>query len=233
MINKPGIYVIKSFTSERCYVGSAVDMRGRKNKHLSDLRKNRHHSIKLQRHFNKYGEADLFFDVLENINDVVLLKNVEQFFIDTINPYFNNYPTASSCLGCKHSEESKLRRKSLKNALGHKMTNEQKENCRKGQLKMHEENPHLREIARVRATGNRNKRGKKLSEKQVLGMTGSSHYAYYDLPEDKKMEVIKKYGPVKLNKKEHRLYSSRSLAKEYGVSRNKIMQIVNNFKLTA
>jgi group I intron endonuclease len=55
---------------------------------LSALRKQTHHSKILQNHFNKYGEADLIFSVLVGCDKKDLLK-MEQYFIDSYNPFFN------------------------------------------------------------------------------------------------------------------------------------------------
>jgi group I intron endonuclease len=102
-----GIYQIQSkIEPERIYIGSAINVTRRWKCHLSDLRKNKHHSIKLQRHFNKYGENDLQFSVLRNCEKEYLIIN-EQSLIDICNPYFNICKIAGSPLGVKRSEETK------------------------------------------------------------------------------------------------------------------------------
>lgn len=59
------IYMIQSnIKSKRCYIGSAVNYNIRKRLHLSQLKNNKHHSIKLQNHYNKYGKDDLIFSTL-------------------------------------------------------------------------------------------------------------------------------------------------------------------------
>jgi group I intron endonuclease len=104
--NKSGIYMIRSISHKnRFYIGSAICLRLRHNKHFLDLQKNTHHSIKLQRHYNKYGRSDLVFIILE-FCDNDHLKMVEQFYIDKLNPYFNCSKNAYSRLGLKHSPES-------------------------------------------------------------------------------------------------------------------------------
>lgn len=102
------VYKIQSnIKPERIYIGSAASgFRHRKALHLYNLRHNNHHSKKLQNHFNKYGESDLVFSILiccekENILDR------EQFFLDSIKPWFNNSKKAGNCLGVKHSLESR------------------------------------------------------------------------------------------------------------------------------
>ena len=102
-----GIYQIKSnIKPERVYIGSAVNIQNRWALHLFLLRKKQHHSLKLQRHYNKYGESDLSFTILLGCRKEDLLK-VEQYFIDSYNPYFNICRQAGSQFGIKRSEKTK------------------------------------------------------------------------------------------------------------------------------
>lgn len=60
-----GIYIIESKVHpDRSYVGSACNFNSRRNRHLGDLRKDIHNNVKLQAHYNKYGEADLMFSII-------------------------------------------------------------------------------------------------------------------------------------------------------------------------
>jgi len=101
-----GVYKIQSkIKPERVYIGSAVNIPERWGNHLYRLAKNDHHSIKLQRHYNKYGKNDLVFSIIVGCdkNDLIV---TEQFYIDAYNPWFNILPKAGSCMGVKHSEET-------------------------------------------------------------------------------------------------------------------------------
>jgi group I intron endonuclease len=103
-----GIYQIQSkIKPRRIYVGSAAYLKNRWYEHLKLLRKNNHHSIKLQNHFNKYGESDLIFIILEQCLPEFLIIR-EQYYIDTLNPFFNICQIAGSTLGFLHSIETKL-----------------------------------------------------------------------------------------------------------------------------
>jgi group I intron endonuclease len=96
-----GIYKIQSIIKpDRFYIGSAVNLHHRWICHLSDLRKGKHHSGKLQNHFNKYGEADLVFIIIEPCLPEFLIIR-EQFYINELKPWFNVCPTAGSMLGLK------------------------------------------------------------------------------------------------------------------------------------
>lgn len=104
-----GIYKIQSISHpDRCYIGSAVNIKNRWRLHLYWLRLNKHDNSRLQNHFNKYTESDLSFSILLPCERDVLIKN-EQYFIDTLNPYFNICRVAGSSLGVLHSEETKER----------------------------------------------------------------------------------------------------------------------------
>jgi group I intron endonuclease len=105
------IYKIQSqLHPERCYIGSAVNISNRKYEHLKKLRRNKHHSIKLQNHYNKHGESDLIFTVLLGCDKEDLII-YEQYFIDALSPWFNICKKAGNTLGIKGvwSEETKKR----------------------------------------------------------------------------------------------------------------------------
>lgn len=106
-MNVSGIYKIESLCKpERVYIGSAMNIKLRRNGHLSKLRSGKHGNNKLQGHFNKYGEADLVFNIIESCAIDNLLDR-EQFFINELTPSFNICKTAGSVRGRKHSEISK------------------------------------------------------------------------------------------------------------------------------
>jgi group I intron endonuclease len=102
-MNIPGIYKIQSIVKqERFYIGSSLNLEYRWKCHLIELKNNHHHSKKLQRHFNKYGESDLIFIVVEPCFPQFLLQR-EQYYIDILKPFFNICLVAVSRLGTKDS----------------------------------------------------------------------------------------------------------------------------------
>jgi group I intron endonuclease len=109
-MNISGIYQIQSkIKPNRIYIGSSIDIATRWKEHISKLRKNKHKNLRLQHHFNKYGFFDLNFSILIGCDKSDLITN-EQFFIDSLNPWFNIHKKADSPLGLKRSEESKRKR---------------------------------------------------------------------------------------------------------------------------
>jgi group I intron endonuclease len=99
------IYKIKLFDG-RCYIGSAVNFDDRKRRHLHDLRHRKHHSVKLQRAWDKYGEFNFEFEILEQCDRSELIAS-EQRWIDLVHPQFNVERVAGSSIGRKHSEPTR------------------------------------------------------------------------------------------------------------------------------
>lgn len=102
-----GIYEIRNTSSNKIYVGSAVNLNSRRRDHTDTLRRGAHHNRHLQRAFNKYGGSSFVFSVLEFVEDKTRLIEREQYYIDTLKPDYNILPTAGSLLGFKFSGESK------------------------------------------------------------------------------------------------------------------------------
>jgi len=102
-----GIYRIESLTKpERVYVGSSVNIKTRWRKHLRELRSNNHVNQILQNHFNKYGETDFVFVIVELCFPEFLTAR-EQYYINKEKPHFNICGIAGTTLGFNHSEEAK------------------------------------------------------------------------------------------------------------------------------
>ena len=102
-----GIYQIQSIINpERIYIGSAINITNIWDHHKSLLRLNKHHSIKLQNHYNKYGLSDLELIILHECNKELLIIE-EQRFINEFNPWFNICKIAGSSIGRICSDETK------------------------------------------------------------------------------------------------------------------------------
>jgi group I intron endonuclease len=64
-----GIYEIVNIVNNKRYIGSSINIRNRKNAHYNTLRKNKHPNPHLQKAFNKYGESNFCFNVLEDMGE--------------------------------------------------------------------------------------------------------------------------------------------------------------------
>lgn len=106
-----GIYKIQNVVNGKCYIGSAKSFRTRFRKHKNVLVKNAHHSIKLQRAWNKHGEDAFIFQPIIFCEPKNLLF-YEQQAIDAFNSYCDGYNAtikANSALGLKRSDKTKAK----------------------------------------------------------------------------------------------------------------------------
>ena len=95
-----GIYQITNQVNGKRYIGSSVCIETRWRVHLTALRDGTHHSLYLQRVFNKYGEEAFAFEILEKIKKEQCIQR-EQHYFDTLSPEYNISPTAGSTLGIR------------------------------------------------------------------------------------------------------------------------------------
>lgn len=105
-MNNSGIYAIKNIANRKLYVGSALNLSKRWSNHKSDLNKNKHSNIHLQRAWNKYGIDNFVFEILEYCEKESLIIK-EQSWMDFCKPDYNLNPVAGSNLGRKWSNEVK------------------------------------------------------------------------------------------------------------------------------
>ena len=104
-----GIYAIENTVNGKMYVGSAANLKSRKNSHSSLLRKGTHTNEKLQRSYNKHGEEAFKIRTLLVCRREDLLF-YEQLAIDKFNAVKSGYniaPIAGSPLGVKRTPEAK------------------------------------------------------------------------------------------------------------------------------
>lgn len=95
-----GIYQIKNKNNGKLYVGSAKNFSNRWNRHLYSLKGGFHHSIKLQRSYDKHGEESFEFSVIEELpykKDIILER--ENFWIKELNSKDNGYNIADASFG--------------------------------------------------------------------------------------------------------------------------------------
>ena len=121
-----GIYQIRNQQNNKCYVGSAVNMYQRYHRHLHDLRHSKHHSIVLQRAFDKYGEDAFNFDILELVEGD--LRIVEQTYLDELNPEYNMslIATGGRVAGWTHTEAAKEKIRQASLAMWKRMSEQER-----------------------------------------------------------------------------------------------------------
>jgi group I intron endonuclease len=106
--NESGVYTIHCQTSGKFYIGSSVKIKARWASHRYLLRNGGHPNTHLQRSYEKYGEHDFVFSIIESCPKNLCVER-EQFWISSysMDSLLNNSPTASTRLGFRHSDETR------------------------------------------------------------------------------------------------------------------------------
>jgi hypothetical protein len=104
-----GIYQIKNKITSKLYIGSSKNIEKRWKEHKYLLNKNKHHSMILQRAWNKYIETDFIFEIIEILDNIDNLQIREQFYLDTLLPVYNISDSAFRPPIQKHSQEHKTK----------------------------------------------------------------------------------------------------------------------------
>ncbi len=161
--NRSGVYGIFNKFTGKLYIGSAIKFHRRYTDHIYFLKINKHHSILLQRAYDKY-EIDAFeFIVLEYVEDKNLLLDREQYWIDLTQCFdptlgYNISRTAGSLLGLKQSDSAKLKKsKALKGIVRSEETKNKMSEAKKGHLVSEETRKKIGEASRGRMTSDETK----------------------------------------------------------------------------
>lgn len=110
-----GVYKIRNRVNGKYYIGSSDNIlgsHGRWSEHINGLKSNRHENSYLQRAWNKYGQENFEFSILEEVQKQYLLLTEQTYLdrakLDGKKCYNLSYIAAGGGFaGHKHSEESK------------------------------------------------------------------------------------------------------------------------------
>jgi len=106
-----GIYSIENLITGKIYVGKSENIKERFAKHKNALINNYHYNKHLQRSWNKYGEDNFKFNIVEICSNDIL-SDKEKFYIKVYKTNDNKYGYnltngGEGISGFKHSEETK------------------------------------------------------------------------------------------------------------------------------
>ena len=142
-----GIYKITNLINNKVYVGSAKNFSEREHRHFSDLQKGKHHQIKLQRAYDKYGKDNFIFEIIEKIpyeKDIIIER--EQYFIDHYNQKESGYNIQDAQFGDilqNHPNRLEIIEK-IRSSLKHTLSNMSQEERKKRFSMPGEKNPNYK-----------------------------------------------------------------------------------------
>lgn len=155
---KSGIYYIKNKVNNKIYVGSSNNVLYRKIHHFSELRRQIHKNDYFQKSFNKYGEENFVFHIIEYL-EIKNLLNREQYWIDYYKASERKYGynicriagRADTWINKKHHTEETRKKLSIAN-IGQKRSLESRLNMSNAQKKLYKngyENPCSKPVMRI------------------------------------------------------------------------------------
>lgn len=182
-MNTSGIYKIVNILTKKFYIGSAKNIKRRWSYHKSSLIKNLHSNNHLQKAWNKYGEENFEFEIIEECSsekDILLSR--EQFYIDTLKPEYNILRIAGSNQGRIYGEETRIKQRSKrytkesKLLISESLKLQHKEGKREwvykkisqSKLGRTKENDKGRLITSIKMKGNKNSVNRKITAKGTI-----------------------------------------------------------------
>lgn len=194
-----GIYTITNLINNKMYVGSTqTTFKKRKNHHFHHLRKNTHGNRHLQHSWNKYGEANFIFEVLEECFPEYCISQETYWcrVLNLLNPNFgyNIELPQIGAFGIKRTNETKRKiSEKLKGRIISKETRDKISKTTKGNKYI---SPKHREII------SQTHKGKVVSEKSKILMSQNAcktrPWNYIKVIQyNKNMEELKKWNSIK------------------------------------
>ena len=225
-----GIYRIVNNVNGKCYVGSAVNLNNRWRIHKHNLKNKKHKNNHLQNAWNKYGEENFIFEILEYVYDKKDLIKIEQYYIDWLDSTnrefgYNICKVAGNVLGYKHTDKTKQKLSDIgktkfginNSFYGEHHTKETKEKLRIINLNRSVSSETKQKISNALT-------GRKLSERREwrkkIGLANSGDNTLSAKLNWEKVEEIR-------NKHIPGVYGYKKLAEEYGVSVSCVENVVN------
>lgn len=236
-----GIYYILNTINKKIYIGSSCHINRRFYEHKYFLNKNEHTNGHLQSAWNKYGENNFEFGIIELIDPKEDLLEIEQIWMDYFNSYsdengYNISAYAEGSGGYEVTEET--REKIRKWHIGKKASEETKKKLslqRRGDLNNFYGKHHSEETKEYLK---RIKTGRKLSEEQKQKAIKNLRHDGWNAEERKKMRecrVGEKSSSAKLTEVDvinilkslkNGVYE-QTLADKYNISLTQISRIKN------
>ena len=123
-MRQSGIYCIENLINNKKYIGQSVDIDNRWRHHKTELNSGTHFNDYLQKSWNKYGESNFFFYILE-LCDASQLDCREVYYIDLYNTLRRDKGYNLTSGGTDNKIYSDETRRKISSALkGHEVSEE-------------------------------------------------------------------------------------------------------------
>lgn len=128
-----GVYIVKCVANGRSYVGSSKDIACRWKEHRYSLRHNEHYNAHWQRAWNKYGEDQFEWSILEETKlDSDVIRQREQHWIDILKPEINIAQSVEQpSLGLKRSKATRKKQSNARREHWARLSEDELEERRK------------------------------------------------------------------------------------------------------
>lgn len=84
-----GVYKITNIVNGKFYIGSSNNVKNRWYQHKRKLNEGKHGNSYLQNAWNKYGDANFKFEIVEECDPAIQFER-EQFYLNELNPFGDN-----------------------------------------------------------------------------------------------------------------------------------------------
>lgn len=104
-----GVYSITNKLNNKKYIGKSDNIYVRWDEHRKDLNKGVHHNKHLQRAWNKYGEENFIFEIVEKCKNDDIAYQRERYWVRYYDSFKNGYNMnegGTGGLGYTHTEEN-------------------------------------------------------------------------------------------------------------------------------
>lgn len=204
------IYKITSKANDKKYVGSTENFERRKRQHISTLKSNEHRNHRLQSEWDRFGEDNFIFEIIDTTDTYDKALEIEQYWMDKYDSFkrengFNISPTAGNTTGRRLRKSTRM--KLSESHTGKTLSESHKEaisESMKGYVKTREHQEKITRSIRERSP-------------EIYVRGGRHHNA--KLTEDQVKEIIIKV---------HAGECMDELASKYGVGRGAIESIKYN-----
>lgn len=149
-----GIYCIENIINNKKYIGQSIHIKERWTKHIAELNNGTHHNDYLQKAWNKYGEENFSFYILEECS-INLLDEKEICYI-------NKYDSMNRSYGYNLTSGGQLRKNSISKETRDKISHAVKNSYVNSELK------EIRRLQRLEYWANPKNKEKIIGQNNVM-----------------------------------------------------------------